>query len=116
MNLIESSGTLACWSCPVSKFKKLVVHRAGIKHQAANTLSIFPTSGKDKILLGEDLPLLLIGAMYNPTNTQIFAIYCDMDRIVPLNNDPTKASLNAQPMESELIVEWAQETFCKTVP
>lgn len=58
--MTDETGKLAHWLLRLSKLEFDAVHRAGIKHQTAEALSRFPTTGNDKMLLNNDVPVLTI--------------------------------------------------------
>lgn len=48
MIVSEASANLTRWRLQLSEFKFYIVHRAGIKHKAADPMSKILTGGKDK--------------------------------------------------------------------
>lgn len=42
------------------EFDLQIFHRAGIKHQAVNTLSRLPTNGSDRTLIEDDISVMVI--------------------------------------------------------
>lgn len=60
LNIMDVSGELAhCW-LSLSEFEFDVMHRAGIKHQAADPLSPLPNDGEDTTHLNNALLVLTI--------------------------------------------------------
>lgn len=47
LNLSDSTGRFARWRLCLSEFEFDVVHKAGVKHQAADALSRLPATGAD---------------------------------------------------------------------
>lgn len=60
LNLADASGRLMRWRLRLSDFDYEVKHRAGVKHQAADTLSRLRTDGADTSLLDDAIPTLLV--------------------------------------------------------
>ena len=61
MNLADASGRLQRWRLRLADFEYDIVHRAGVKHQAADALSRLPTNGTDQHPLDDGIPTLAIG-------------------------------------------------------
>lgn len=51
---------LAIWRLRLSVFDYDIVHRAGINHQAADSLSRFDTTGEDTQEVDDDVPLMVL--------------------------------------------------------
>ena len=64
MNLSDASGRLQRWRLRLADFEYDVVHRAGIKHQAADALSRMPTDGSDQTPLDDAIPTLAVEASH----------------------------------------------------
>jgi len=60
LNLSDASGRLMRWRLRLADFDYEVKHRAGIKHQAADTLSRIRTNGEDTSDLDDAIPTLLV--------------------------------------------------------
>lgn len=58
--MAKTIGELARWRFTLSEFDFKIVYLAGIKHYAANALSILKTERKDKITLKEKVPVLAV--------------------------------------------------------
>lgn len=58
--MMDETRKLARWRSRISEFDVKVVHRAGIKHQAADPLPHLPTARMDVSLLEEDATVLMI--------------------------------------------------------
>lgn len=52
--------------------------------------------------------------MYDLAETHSFLIDTYNDKIIPLDGDPEKISINTLPTEDEFQVDQAQYTYCKT--
>lgn len=92
LNLTQVTIRLARGRLRLPKFAVEVVHRAGIRHQAADALSRVPATANDKTPLEDDntpvkndLPLLAIVAMHNLADTHIFVIDTNEEDIMLLD-------------------------------
>lgn len=56
--LMNSVRRVSLFRLQISEFELGVIHYAGIEHQAADTLSRLPVTGKDRTLLEDDLSIL----------------------------------------------------------
>lgn len=63
--MTDNSGKLACWRLRLVEFELDAVHRAGVKHQAADAVSRLPTTGIDDTPLHDDVQVLKL-----PGNTR----------------------------------------------
>lgn len=95
----------------LSEFEFDVVHRARITHQASEALSRLLTSGEGNTSLEDDLPPFTIDTILNLGDTYICGIDTTKDDSILLDNNDTGVLLDASPVESELVMEQAQETY-----
>lgn len=97
--LTDSTGQRARWRVRLSQLELNVVHRAGIKHWAADGLSPLETASKDRNPLEHDLPPYLIhnvNGLCTSVNIIAHDEYCP--RAVPnakVSNDKTKSKSTA---------------------
>lgn len=68
LNLAESTSIVARWWLRLMELDSDVVHRASVKHQAANTLSRIALIGKDHSPCENHIPFYAKNA-HNTTNT-----------------------------------------------
>lgn len=93
----------------LSKFEFDVIRRAGIKHQAADTLPRLPTTGENHTVLKDDLHVL---AIETPNSSS-----SDLNKQDAFHNDyiPTEAtqhrSDNTPPSKSRIIAEQAIDPY-----
>ena len=59
LNIADVSGRLARWRLRLSEFDFEVVHRPGVKHQAADALSRMQTNGEDASRMDDEIPCFL---------------------------------------------------------
>lgn len=60
LNLTAASQQLVRWRFCFLEFHIDAVHRAGVRHQAADALSRVPSDGTNKTQLEDDLPVMVI--------------------------------------------------------
>lgn len=60
LDLDDATGTLARWRPRLMKFDFEIIHRAGIKNQAANALSRLPMNGSDCTLLEDNISIMVV--------------------------------------------------------
>lgn len=56
--MTDATGKLARWRLKLSEFKLGVLHRAGIKHEAADALSRLPATGNNETPSRDDDTIL----------------------------------------------------------
>lgn len=92
------------WRLRLSNFDFDVLHRAGVKHRAADNLSWLPTDDTDNTLLEDELSILVIasGGRIANTITTIIALkaHTSMSAQFSTNADGTEAT---PPTLAELI-------------
>lgn len=79
LNITDSAGPLTRWRLRFSKFDPAVGHRAGIRHQAADTLLQVSTSDKDESPLEGDFLLYAMDNSDNPL-VAVHTVAQDEDR------------------------------------
>lgn len=68
LNLIDVSGRLGRWQLHLLESDFDAVHRASVKRQAADALSLLPTDGTDRTSLEDVLPGIIINSVNNELN------------------------------------------------
>lgn len=68
LNMSDATGKMEIWRLRLSELELDVVHRAGVKHQAAEALSRLPFSGDDETTIEDEIPLLWV------ENTQVMVL------------------------------------------
>lgn len=71
LNLADISNKLARWRLQLCVFDFEVIHRACMKHQTPIALPALNTEGTDKIILGEELPVLTIDEIKKKADVEI---------------------------------------------
>lgn len=97
------TGRRARWRLGVSILAFDVIDGTGVKRQAAKALSRLPTTGKDHIVLDDELPIL---ASETPNSSLLDLIKQDasLDHYIP--DEATQHTLDsALPSENEIIAE-----------
>ena len=87
MNLSDASGRLQRWRLRLQPFEYDIVHRPGVKHQAADALSRLPTTGTDQTDLDDEIPTVaavLKGPMVHQDEPEW--------EIIPFDSQPLSAS------------------------
>ena len=74
--MADATGKLARWQLRLSELEFDVVHRAVIKHQAADALSRLETSGADDSSLQDEIPVLLCEATKPTKPTKLTKSIC----------------------------------------
>lgn len=82
-NLTKCIGRFAHWRLRHCKFAFYVVHRTGVRHEAADVLSSFQTTDKHGTTLKDDLPLLAIDEKSD--NITVLVINFNSEDIKPVN-------------------------------
>lgn len=77
LNLTVSVGRLARWCLRLSSYEFDVVHRAVIKHQAADALFCLQTTRKDRTSLEEHFSVLAIEVFENEESIRITYTNCE---------------------------------------
>lgn len=83
-------------------------------HRATDALLRLPTSWDDNTPLEDQLQLFALDMMHNLADTHICVIGATSDKVIPLGNDITGATLDMPPTESKFLIEQAQEKYCNT--
>lgn len=60
LNLADSTGKLAIWRLRLMELDFKLVHRAEIKHEAADALFRLPTNGSHRTMLGNDITIMAV--------------------------------------------------------
>lgn len=101
LSLPESTNKFAGWRLRLSELTFDIVHKAGIKREAADALSRLPTCEKRNVSIIDDLLLLAIDRMHNHGNTKISLISNTEDGVLPPENDNTKVSHDTAPSRTD---------------
>lgn len=120
MNLSDASGRLQRWRLRLQPFEYDIVHRPGVKHQAADAMSRLNTTGTDQTDLDDEIPTVaavLKGPMvhqdepnwdivpYDPTSVQ------DTAHAVNPNDDDN--DIDDRPISTdEMIAEQKEDPTC----
>lgn len=76
LNMTDATGGLARWQLRLSEFYFDNIHRAGIKHQAADVLSLLHTTGTDESLLEDDVQAITVSDPHDGTNETQNGQFC----------------------------------------
>lgn len=89
LNLADSAVQLASWCLRLSEFDFVVIHRDGMKHEAADALSRLSRTGKDESPSEGKLPLLGINHVVN-TNFLEAPTHVNDHRVAIINSSKAK--------------------------
>lgn len=95
------------------------MHRAGVKHQAADALSRLPTTGADTTTLEDDLPLMAVQKMDSGASAVHFIDAQEGDAtpaVTIIANAPKALTKHVDDKPSsiqEFLMEQAQDPYCK---
>lgn len=93
LNLTEITDKLERWHLRISEFDFDVIHRAGIKHQAADTRSRLRTNWEDNTPLEGDLLRSAIKAIQKLVKSHICVGHTNKDYTVPFDGNGTRGVL-----------------------
>jgi len=118
LNLSDASGKLQRWRLRLLEFEFDVVHRPGIKHQAADALSRLNTQGEDEEPLEDEVPTLLIATeAVEADEHEVCVIFPAEDdelpglpEVLPVVTDP--ATIKPISVE-ELIAAQSKDEYCR---
>lgn len=122
LNLADASCKLGRRRIRLSEYKFDVVHRAGIKHQVADSLSQLSTDGHAKTVLDEVLPFLTITAAPNMEDAKFDL---EIHYLANKNPDITSPALPAvytlatsptpptEPTTDEFLAKQPKDAFCR---
>ena len=119
LNLADSSGRLARWRLRLTEFEFDIVHRAGIKHQAADALSRLETTSTDETELRDEIPTLTEDD--KPPTTVLACFDCDEldlndETCVCTTTDTDENDSDGLPSmitDEEFIKQQAEDEYCK---
>lgn len=106
---------LARWNMRPLEFKFDKVHKAGVKHQAADLISSLSSIGGDSLRLEDDLPFLSIAAEFRLAGTHICVSYPNSGDVIPLSDCQTEIWIDILQTKIEFLAGYGQGNCCKTV-
>lgn len=110
LNLLDSTGRLACWRLRLSEFFLDSVHRADIKNQPTGALFCLQTICEDDTPLKTNLPFLAIDA--EKFHASILVLNANRNNIILLDAQDKKSVDTLPPLEDLTVVQ-ALDNYCK---
>ena len=111
LNMADATGKLARWRLRLAEYEFDVVHRAGVKHQAADALSRLPTDGEDKAPLDDEIPVLVI---QHDDEQTVSTVVCVHEQYETTDGPAIELPDGALTLDA-LIRAQKTDTFCKRI-
>lgn len=99
LNMEDATGKLALWRLHMSEFEFSAIHRAKIKHQAANALSGIRANDTDTTLFKGEMPIAVMVTTSLLKNKTTLQLVCNQTVAnVAENNDGFQEGAGGVPM------------------